>query len=116
MKQKLCIHLNDWNPSVIARNIIILKIISVPEFDVNNEEDVGFLWDLWYNAEWPEATRKRFNSVLKELLDNALPENVVISKSKYLQSLQSVWRSWNYFSSKTTSEAKLLMDKMHEER
>ncbi len=115
-KQKLYIHLNDWNPSIIARNILMLKVISASDFDTNNEDDVAFLWDLWYNAEWAEVTLKKFQSVLKELLDNALPENVIIAKSKYLQSLQAVWRSWNDYCSKTKSEAKLLMDKMHEER
>lgn len=93
---------------------MILKIISAPDFDTNNEDDVAFLWDLWYNAEWAEGTLKKFKSVLKELLDNVLPENVVIAKSEFLQSLQAVWWSWNHTSSK--SEAKLLMDKMHEER
>lgn len=95
---------------------MILKIISSQDFDTNNEDDVAFLWDLWYNAEWTEVTLKKFKSVLKELLDNALPENVVISKSECLQILQSVWRSWNHISSKSKSEAKHLVDKMHEER
>jgi DNA-binding transcriptional regulator PaaX len=115
-KQKLYIHLNDWNPSIIARNVLMLKVISAPDFDTNNEDDVAFLWDLWYNAEWAEVTLKKFKSVLKELLDNVLPENVVIAKSEYLQSLQSVWRSWHYYCSKIKSEAELLMDKMHKER
>jgi hypothetical protein len=95
---------------------LILKVISASDFDTNNEDDVAFLWDLWYNAEWPEAIRQKFNFVLKELLDNALPENVIIAKSEYLQRLQFVWRSWNYISSKSKPEAKILMDNMHEER
>jgi hypothetical protein len=81
------LHLNDLNPSIVARNILILKIISAPDFDTNNKEDIAFLWDLWYNAEWPISTRDRFKLVLKKLLDNELPDNVVIHKSNYLITL-----------------------------
>ena len=89
--ENLDIHLNDSNPSVVACNILILKIISADGFNIQNEEDISFLWDIWYNAEWPEATRKRFESVLKELLDNNLPDNIVIPKSSYLIDLETVY-------------------------
>jgi hypothetical protein len=58
-------HLNDNCPSIVARNIMILKILSAQDFDPNKEEDFSFLWDVWYNTEWPEITRKRFLIVLK---------------------------------------------------
>jgi hypothetical protein len=110
----LDIHLNDLNPSVVARNILILKIISADGFDIQNEEDRSFLWDLWYNSEWPEATRTRFESVLKELLDNNLPDNVVIQKNSYL--LRNVWSAWISITSKSESESDLFMKKIQKER
>ena len=112
----LDIHLNDLNPSVVARNILILKIISADGFDIENEEDISFLWDIWYNAEWPEATRKRFESVLKELLDNNLPDNVVIPKSSYLRTLKTVWSAWISIIAKSNSESELFMKKIKKER
>lgn len=112
----LHIHLNDSNQSVVARNILILKIISAESFDVKNEEDISFLWDLWYNAEWPESTLKRFKSVLKELLENNLPVNVSIPKSSYLSALRNVWFTWSAISSKTKSESNLFMKKIQKER
>ena len=112
----LDIHLNDLNPSVVARNILILKIISADGFDIQNEEDRSFLWDLWYNAEWPESTRKRFESFLKELLDNNLPDNVVIPKSSYLIDLETVYSKWTTITSKSKSESDLLMKKIQKER
>ena len=112
----LDIHLNDSNPSVVARNILILKIISADGFDIQNEEDISFLWDIWYNAEWPEATRKRFESVIKELLDNNLPDNIVIPKSSYLRTLKTVWSKWITITSKSKSESDLFTKKILKER
>ncbi len=112
----LDIHLNDVNPSVVARNILILKIISTSGFDIQNEKDIFFLWDLWYNAEWPEATRKRFESVLKELLDNNLPDNIVIPKSSYMITLKTVWSAWISIIAKSKSESDLFMKKIQKER
>ena len=110
------IHLNDLNPSIVARNILILKVISAPDFDTKNKEDIAFLWDLWYNAEWPISTRDRFKLVLKKLLDNELPDNVVIPKSNYLITLRTIWATWSSTSSKTKSESDLLVKKIQRER
>ena len=111
----LDIHLNDSNSSVVARNILILKIISADGFDIENEEDISFLWDIWYNAEWPESTRKRFELVLKEILDNNLPDNV-IPKSSSLITLETVWSKWISIISKRESESNLFMKKIHKDR
>lgn len=114
--KKLHIHLNDINPSVMARNVLILKIISADGFDIEKKEDISFLWDIWYNAEWPETTHKRFKLILQELLQNNLPENAAIPKSTNLQSLKAVWSAWSSISSKTKSEAEIFMKKINKER
>ena len=69
-------HLNDINPSVVARNILMLQIISAQDFDTDNEEDIAFMWDLWYNAQWPESSRRRFKIALKKLMDGMLPKRI----------------------------------------
>ncbi|XP_046654290.1 uncharacterized protein LOC124345853 [Daphnia pulicaria] len=112
----LQIHLNDYNPSVVARNITILKIISAPDFNPEDGEDFAFLWDVWYNLEWPEVTRKRFQGVLKDLLNDSFPENVSVPKTKHTEMLKKVWRSWLSVLSQTESEASFLMKKVGSER
>ena len=58
-------HLNDMNPSVVARNITILKIISASDFNPDDDKDMAFLWDLWYNTEWPDETKQRFKIIFE---------------------------------------------------
>ena len=101
----------------MARNIVMLKILSASDFNPDDQEDLSFLWDVWYNAEWPEITRKRFKEALKQLLDGSMPENVVITKCNHLQSLREVWTSW-YTSIVTNdhSELELFMKKIRNER
>jgi hypothetical protein len=100
----------------MARNLLILKVISARDFDTENKEDISFLWDIWYNVGWPESTHKRFKLVLKELLNNSLPENAAIPKSSDLQSLKTVWSAWNSLSSKTKSESEFFLKKILKER
>ena len=69
---KLHIYLNDVDPMIVARNIILLKIISAPDFSSDNEGDLAFLWDVWYNAEWPQSTKLKFQKVLKVYLMHSL--------------------------------------------
>ncbi len=110
------IHLNDVDPSLVAHNILILKITSAWEFNPDNQEDLSFLWDVWYNTEWPESTKRRFQLVLKELLKGSLPENVIISKSSQFQSLKKIWTEWLSLCSKSQADSNLLMKKIKNER
>ena len=114
--RKLHIHLNDYDESVVARNVMLLSIISSPEFNPEDENDFAFLWDLWYNSEWPEMTQKRFQTVLKDLLDGKLPENIIVAKSKHMQIVKETWRSWQATSSKSLTDSALLMKKISKER
>ena len=99
--KNLYIHLNDKNSAVLARNILILKVISDEDFDTAKDDDIAFLWDLWYNLEWPESTEKRFTQTIKKLLAGALPGNVSIPNSSHLEHLMDVWSSWLSVNSKT---------------
>lgn len=95
----------------------MLKIVSSLDFNPDNQEDIAFLWDLWYNSEWPETTRRRCKVILEDLLLNdALPENLAIPNDKHLQSLKTVWGTWISFLSKDDLESRMLIQKMNKER
>jgi len=78
--ENLDIHINDASLSVIARNILILKIISCPKFDPNDDDDMDYVWDIWYNTTFSHSTTKRFMEDVKSLLDSPLPANSIIPK------------------------------------
>jgi len=88
------IHINDASLSVIARNILIMKIISCPKFDPNKGDDMDYVWDIWYNATFTHSTTKRFTEDVESLLDSPLPTNITILKSSYLEELKSIWNEW----------------------
>lgn len=100
----------------MARNILMLKIISARDFNPEKDEDLNFLWDIWYNATWPEITRKRFLGVLKDLVNEKLPQNVIIPEGNHFQSVKKIWSAWrksiseNHFES-TTIFANILLER-----
>ena len=110
------IHLNDRHSSVLARNVIILKIISAHDFNPDNTEDFGFLWDVWYNLDWPEETRKRFVSVVKELIDEIFPENVAIPNKDHLKKFKSLWSNWLSGSSRNQNDSQSFLRNIIEQR
>ena len=82
-------------------------------FNHEKEEDIAFIWDVWYNLEWPESTVNRFQEVLKKLLNKELPENVSIPNiSSHLESLKKVLNVWFADASKNKS----LIEKVYIER
>ena len=92
--QNLHIHINDSSLAVVARNILILKIISSQDFDPNNTADMSYTWDLWYNTIWPESTLERFMKGIKSLLDEPLPGNIILADTSQEEKLNSIWRTW----------------------
>ncbi len=116
-KEKLLnIHLNDLDKLVLARNILIWKIISAHDFNPENKGDMDFLWDIWYNAEWPKTTKKRFQVVLKDLLHENLPENIFIPERSQFAVFVDVWKAWYSICTTSKYESALLLKKVSEER
>lgn len=93
MQGNLHIYLNDCDPLVVARNAVLLQIVSAPSFNPDNENDFDFFWDVCYNARWPTKTLKRFKRVLKQLLRGDVYENIVIEQGN-VEQIVSIWRSW----------------------
>ncbi len=114
--KNLHVHLTSNVPSVLARNILLLKILSSDGFNPDCERDIAFLWDVWYNLEWQESTRKRFLDVVKELINGGIPENVSIPKSFHLKQLTDSWNGWSSVLSKPRKESKSLMERIQKER
>ena len=93
-----------------------MKIISAHDFNPDNTEDFGFLWDVWYNLDWPEETRKRFVSVVKELIDEIFPENVAIPNKDHLKKFKSLWSNWLSGSSRNQNDSQSILRNIIEQR
>ena len=70
---KLNIHISDISESTIARNILMVHIILSDGFDPANPTDMQYLWNVWYELQWNEATKNRFIKDVKQLLDGKWP-------------------------------------------
>ena len=90
----LQIHVNDSNLTIIARNILLLKIICSQNFDPNNEGDINYIFNIWYNATWPDSTLKRFVEDTKSLLNDPLPEGITIPQTAHQEELREIWSLW----------------------
>jgi hypothetical protein len=44
---KLLLLINDDTALSLARNVLLLSIVSSPEFDPNDVENIQYLWDIW---------------------------------------------------------------------
>ena len=91
----LIIHLNHSCKVVLARNLLILKVISATGFNAHSQEDVNYLWDLWYNLQWSKSTLERFIEDVKSLIENGLPEEHCYSlDSSQLQDMKDIFQDW----------------------
>jgi len=90
----LDVHLNYSCPLTFARNVLIVKVISANDFNVNKVDNLSYLWDMWYNAVWPKSTLDRFVMDIKELVYRGPPANCSIIKSDQLGELKDIWTDW----------------------
>ena len=86
-------NVNHSCPATTARNIFILKTICSPNFEPNKATDLNYLWDVMYNATWPESTHKRFEEDVKSLRDSPLPQNIIIPDS-FQEELKDLCNGW----------------------
>jgi hypothetical protein len=93
-----------------------LKIISSPDFNFDDDEDFGFLWDVWFVIDWSDKTRNRFLLVLKELIDEILPVNISIPNNSHLKKLKNLWNDWYLVLSWNETDSKSLLKKGCEQR
>ena len=94
--RQLHYHINENNLANIARNILIVKIISSPTFDPMNNEDLDYIWEVWYGVYWSsQDVCERFKKDVKDLINGHLPETVELSPCKGLQSVRNIWKEWH---------------------
>ncbi len=111
----LTIHLNHPCPLSLARNALILKVISAPNFNVDDAIDLNYLWDVWYNFEWPQTTLDRFVEDVECLVAEGFPENSSSLDINQLNSLKDIWSSW-LMSLRETLTQPIQMEKVSKNR
>ena len=65
-------HVNDFDPVVVARNVIILEIARC--IDPERPEDIDFLWNIWYNLALSEDHYQRLQQFIKVLISNGIQD------------------------------------------
>ena len=93
-KSIIDLHVNDVKPAVVARHILFLKVISNQNFEPENQEDMSYLCNLWYDATWTKSTLQRFIKDIKSLLNEPLPENIAIPEMSHKAAVRDIWASW----------------------
>ena len=67
---RMQLHLNDMNAAVLARSTLMLHMVCTGLVDAARPGDMQFLWDVWYNTVWSEATQDRFRGAVQSLLES----------------------------------------------
>lgn len=93
--KSISFHLNDYDPSIVARNAVILEIANTinPEAD----DDVDFLWNVWYNLALSKDHFDRLRATLASLITRDFDECESFLKfqdSNVLQECQDIWKDW----------------------
>ena len=89
----LSFHLNDHDPSILARDFIILEIVLSTNPD--SELDVEFLWNLWYNLALSGEELKRLQAILKKLTTPKYASNVMqFGSEDVFTECVRIWEDW----------------------
>ena len=97
--KELCFHLNDLDDVVVARDIILLHLVST--VNPNDPEDILFIWAVWYNMELSPHHHKRLVDTLKGLCEG--DESPIAKEKKVLYNFGdtktrdqcvSIWKNW----------------------
>jgi len=85
-------YVNDVDNEVIARNIILLEIIS--SINPDNLADVEYLWDVWYNMTLTEGHYARLKVTLERLVDGSSLSQWKFGDRKTKKQVMKTWKSW----------------------
>ena len=84
--------MNDVDNEVIARNIILLEIIS--SINADDLGDIEYLWDIWYNMTLSEGHHARLMVTLERLLDGSSSSQWKCGDSATKKHVTKTWKSW----------------------
>ncbi|XP_031572249.1 uncharacterized protein LOC116306350 isoform X2 [Actinia tenebrosa] len=107
--KSISFHLNDYDPSIVARNAVVLEIANT--IDPGEDDDVDFLWNVWYNLALSKDHSDRLRATLASLITrdfNECESFLKFQESKVLQECQAIWEDWK--------EVELDVDSVKEER
>ena len=88
-------HINDYDPSVVARNVVILELVDTINPDV--ADDIDFLWNVWYNMTLSKAHIDRLREVLTSLIERNFDGGDSFLKfqaNNVLKECRNIWRDW----------------------
>ena len=89
-------HINDYDPSVVARNVVILELVDTINPDV--ADDIDFLWNVWYNMTLSKAHIDRLREVLTSLIERNFDGDKSFLKfqasGNVLQECRNIWIDW----------------------
>jgi len=89
------LHLIDSCPINLARNILLLKILSSSSFSPEEDEDwINFLLNVWYGSLWTAGTKQLFEIEVRELLDGNFPTCMEPLPIGSLDILKTIWTGW----------------------
>ena len=93
--KSLNFHLNDYDPTVIARNAVLLEAAGV--INPDNPADIDFLWNIWYNLALSKSHCERLRKILSELLERDFDSRGSIlnfQNSGILRECRDIWKDW----------------------
>ena len=93
--KSLNFHLNDYDPSVVARNAVLVEAACAINPDV--PADVDLLWNIWYNLALSKEHFERLRNVLSELLEKDFDSDESVLRfqdSVVLRECRDIWKDW----------------------
>ena len=93
--KSLSFHINDYDPSVIARNAVLIQVAS--EINPDIPADVDFLWNIWYNLALSHDNFYRLQQVLCGLIEKKFDSAESILKFEDIAILReccAIWKDW----------------------
>ena len=93
--KSLNFHLNDYDPSVVARNAVLVE--AACEINPDIPADVDFLWNIWYNLALSKDHFDRLRNVLSKLLEKDFDSEESVLKfqnSAVLKECRDIWEDW----------------------
>ncbi|GFH12111.1 MYND-type domain-containing protein, partial [Haematococcus lacustris] len=87
------LHANDHNPSIIARNMVLLALAT--EVDPASPTDMQLLFDMWYNLLWDKGSQveARFKATIQHILDGRYPW-MQVPRPSDMRKVHEVLRWW----------------------
>ena len=100
---ELEIHLSDSCDINTARNFLLLQVIFCDSFEASRQNDIDYLFEVWYGSQWTDVTRKRFVSDVRLLLSKELSSTSIIPNGANFEArLKTILRSWLHTASSMT--------------